>query len=304
MTQSDNIRAAALITFSMAAFTINDAMMKLAAPDLPFFQQILMRGTLIIVGLYIWARLAGHMQHVMSRNDRKLSLIRMTAEAVGTLLFLKALFTLPLANLSAILQGLPLTVTLAAALFLGETVGWKRIAAILVGFIGVAIIIRPGVDGFSIYSIYGVGTVIAVTIRDLAARRLSKGIPSSRVALGSAVGVTLLAAGGSVVTQESWVVPNLGETMLLAGAAGCLMIGYVTAVAGMRSGDLGFVAPFRYSSLLVALILGHVLFDEWPDAITMLGAAIVVGTGLFTIYRERVNSSPSTALPSKGARLR
>ena len=81
--------------------------------------------------------------------------------------------------------------------------------------------------------------------------------------------------------------PNATELALLAGAALCLMAGYTAAVAGMRGGDIGFVAPFRYTSLLVALILGLLLFDEWPDTLTMLGAAIVVATGLFTLYRER-----------------
>lgn len=304
MVLSENMRAALLISASMTAFTVNDAMMKLAAPNLPFFQQIFMRGVLIILGLYVIALLSGHMGYRISRSDRILSLIRTAAEAIGTVLFLKALFSIPIANLSAILQALPLTVTLAAALIFGETVGWRRLAAIMVGFIGVAIIIRPGLDGFTVYSLYGVGTVVAVTVRDLAARKLSASIPSSRVALSSAIGVTVLAGGGSMVMQEGWIVPDLYETTLLCGAALSLMVGYVSAVAGMRTGELGFVAPFRYTSLLVALILGLVLFDEWPDALTMLGAGIVVATGLFTIYRERANTQHTNALPAKGSRLR
>jgi len=289
MAHSENMRSAALIALSMTAFTINDALMKLASPDLPFFFQIWMRGCLIVVGLYLFAVMSGHMRFQMSGRDRALSMLRMMSEAIGTLLFLKALFEIPIANLSAILQALPLTVTLAAAVFLGERVGWQRIVAILVGFIGVAVIIRPGLEGFSIYSLYGVGTVVAVTVRDLAARKLSADIPSSRVALGSAIGVTVLAACGSLMTSETWLVPKPTEIALVFGASVSLMIGYVSAVAGMRGGDLGFVAPFRYTSLLVALILGLVLFGEWPDALTMFGAAIVVATGLFTIYRERLS---------------
>lgn len=304
MILSDNMRAAFLIMVSMAAFTINDALMKLAAPELPFFQQIFMRGVLITAGLFGLAFLWGHMGYRISRRDRVLSLIRTGAEAIGTLMFLTALFSIPIANLSAILQALPLTVTLAAAIFFGETVGWRRIVAIMVGFIGVAIIIRPGLDGFTIYSLYGVGTVVAVTIRDLAARRLSASVPSSRVALASAIGVTVLAGAASVIMQETWVVPNPSETALLSGAAINLMIGYTTAVAGMRGGDLGFVAPFRYTSLLVALILGFFIFGEWPDFWTMFGAGIVVATGLFAIYRERANRQQTNALPSKAARLR
>ena len=303
MSLSDNIRAALLIMLSMTAFTVNDALMKLASPDLPFFQQVFMRGCLITIGLYSLARIWGHMTYAPTPNDRRLTALRTAAEAFGTVFFLTALYSMPLANLSAILQALPLTVTLAAAVFLGEPVGWRRMAAIIVGFVGVTIIIRPGMEGFTVFSLYGLAAVAAVTLRDLAARKLSPEIPSSRVALAAAIGVTALAGGGSWVMQEQWVVPDLTEMALIAGAALCLMAGYVAAVSGMRTGDIGFVAPFRYTSLLVALILGLALFGEWPDVLTLLGAAIVVATGLFTLYRER-SSRQSAGLSAKGLRAR
>lgn len=300
MALSDNMRAALLIMVSMASFTVNDALMKLASPNLPFFQQIFMRGVLISIGLFILAALWGHLNFKPDRKDRILTALRTLAEAVGTVFFLTALFSIPIANLSAILQALPLTVTLAAAVFLGEPVGWRRLLAILIGFIGVAIIIRPEADGFSIFALFGVAAVIAVTFRDLAARKLSKAIPSSRVALSAAIGVTAMAGVGSWIQQETWVMPDVTECLLLLGAALCLMAGYITAVAGMRLGDIGFVAPFRYTSLIVALILGLVFFNEWPDFWTMVGAGIVVATGLFTIYRERATAGK----PTIGLRVR
>jgi S-adenosylmethionine uptake transporter len=304
MAMSDNIRAAVLIVVSMTAFTINDAFMKLASPNLPFFQQVFMRGALITVGLVGLAGLWGHLRYQTSGRDRWLIALRTLAEMISTVFFLTALYSIPLANLSAILQALPLTVTLAAAAFLGEGVGWRRIVAIVVGFVGVAIIIRPGLDGFTIFSLYGVAAVMGVTLRDLAARRLSASVPSSRVALSAAVGVTIFAALASVGKGETWVMPSAHEALYLSGAALCLMAGYIAAVAGMRSGEIGFVAPFRYTSLLVALILGLFVFDEWPDALTMIGAAIVVATGLFTIYRERAQGRAAAAKPAQGLRIR
>lgn len=287
MALSDNMRAAVFMTTAMTAFTVNDAFMKLAAPNMPFFQQIVMRGVLITIGLTILAAIWGHLRYRPSRKDHVLTTVRTLAEALSTMMFLTALFAIPLANISAILQALPLTVTLAAAIFLGEPVGWRRMIAIVIGFIGVAIIIRPGLDGFTVYSLFGVGAVLLVTLRDLTARKLSKTIPSSRVALSSAIGVVLMAGAGSVYFEESWVQPSVYEAALICGAAACLMVGYITAVAAMRGGDIGFVAPFRYSSLIVALILGFAILDEWPDFWTMVGASIVVATGLFTLYRER-----------------
>lgn len=300
MTLSDNMRAALLIVVSMAAFTVNDALMKLASPDLPFFQLIVMRGALITIGLTVLAALWGHLRFKPSGRDRLLVTLRTLAEAIGTYFFLTALFVIPLANLSAILQALPLTVTLAAAVFLGEPVGWRRMIAIFIGFLGVMIIIRPGLEGFNIYSLYGVAAVLCVTFRDLAARKLSPAIPSSRVAISAAIGVTALAAVGSQVTGEIWVMPDTSESLLLIGAALCLMAGYIAAVSGMRMGEIGFVAPFRYTSLIVALLLGLVVFNEWPDNWTMLGAAIVVATGLFTLYRERATATK----PTQGLRIR
>jgi S-adenosylmethionine uptake transporter len=204
---------------------------------------------------------------------------------VGTVFFLTALFKMPIANLSAILQALPLTVTLAAALFFKEPVGWRRLSAILIGFVGVVMIVQPGTDGFTIYSVFGIGAVVAVTVRDLGSRRLSREIPSGVVALAAATGVTVMAAIAGVGT--AWVMPPAMAMAELAAAAVALMIGYVCAVSAMRTGDIGFVAPFRYVSLLVALVLGWFVFDEWPNALTLAGAMLVVATGLFTLYRER-----------------
>jgi drug/metabolite transporter (DMT)-like permease len=290
MVLSDNMRAALMMALSMTAFTVNDALMKLAAPNLPFFQQIVVRGVLITVGLFILAALWGHLGYRPSGKDRALTALRTFAEMFSTIFFLTALFSIPLANLSAILQSLPLTVTLAAAIFFGEPVGWRRFVAIGIGFVGVTIIIRPGMDGFSVYSLYGVAAVIGVTFRDLASRRLSKTIPSSRVALSAALGVTVMAGIGSLVMREQWVALAIREWVLIGGASVCLMAGYISAVGAMRLGEIGFVAPFRYTSLLVALFLGYVLLDEWPDGWTLFGAGIVVATGLFTLYRERKNA--------------
>lgn len=291
---SDNMRAAILMMLSMSAFTVNDALMKGASDEVPFYQAIALRGMMITAVLVVVALVWGNFTLRAARRDWGLVLLRTAAEAIGTVLFLTALFKMPIANLSAILQALPLTVTLAAALFLRESVGWRRLTAILVGFVGVIMIVQPGTDGFSIYSVLGIAAVIAVTVRDLAARKLTATVPSILVALVAAVGVTAVALVAG--TGETWVTPSGKAVMQMAGAAGCLAIGYISAVTAMRGGDIGFVAPFRYTSLLVALILGFVFFDEWPNWLTMLGAAIVVGTGLFTLYRERNAQTPTIGL--------
>lgn len=288
MPLSENMRAAVFMAIAMAAFTVNDALMKLASADVPFFQAITLRGMMITVGLVGIAYFRGQLRFRPSAADWGLMTLRTVAEAAGTVLFLTALFKMPIANLSAILQALPLTVTLAAMLFFKEPVGWRRLTAIGIGFVGVVMIVQPGTDGFTIYAVLGIAAVVAVTVRDLCARRLSRDIPSGVVALAAAIGVTVMAAVLGAGT--TWIMPPAMALAELAAAALALMVGYICAVSAMRTGNIGFVAPFRYVSLLVALGLGWFLFGEWPNTLTLAGAALVVATGLFTIYRERASA--------------
>ncbi|MBM1222021.1 DMT family transporter [Ponticoccus sp. SC2-23] len=281
---SDNTRGATLMAVSMTAYTANDAFLKVLEGELPIFQTLFLRGIGTVLGLLLLARLMGQLRFNLSRRSWTLIAIRTLAEAMAAYFFLSALFNMDLANLSAILQSLPLTVTLAGALFLGEAVGWRRMVAILVGLCGVMLIVKPGTEGFTIYSLYALGAVACVTVRDLTARRMTADVPTLLVSATAAMGVTFFAGIGAAVTDWAPVTPR--AIMLIGGATVFIMIGYVCSVAAMRAGEIGFVAPFRYTSLIVALILGYVVFGTFPDVLTLIGAAIVVATGLFTIWRE------------------
>lgn len=288
MTLSDNLRGAAFMTGSMVCFTANDAFLKALSGHLPLFQTLFLRSIAALILLSLLARAMRQFTLKISREDRKRLAMRTVTEIAAAFFFISALFNMPIANVSAILQALPLTVTLAAAVFLHEAVGWRRLSAILIGLVGVLIIIRPGGDGFSLFSLYAVGAVVAVTARDLIARQMSSALPSTMAAVVTATGLLIFSGLASVF--ETWK-PVTGEALLyLAGSALFIMGGYVFSVSAMRSGEIGFVTQFRYSSLLTALILGFLFFNEWPDALTLVGAGIVVATGLFTLYRERRQS--------------
>ena len=148
------MRGAGFMIGSMTAFTVNDVFMKGLSGSLPLSQSIFLRSLLVIVLLGCFAWMQGALRFKPKPRDLKLVLMRAAAEIAAIYLFLTALFNMPIANATAILQALPLTVTLAGALFLGEAVGWRRIAAIVIGFIGVLFIVQPGSDGFTIYAIY------------------------------------------------------------------------------------------------------------------------------------------------------
>lgn len=281
---SDNTRGALLMVGSMTAFTFNDACMKALSDELPLMQALFLRGITTSALIFAFLRATGRLDLHLPPADRRLVAIRLLAEVAAAYFFLTALFNMPFANVSAILQALPLAITLAGALFLGESVGWRRLVAILIGFGGVMLIVRPGGEGFTIYSVYVLASVVMVTVRDLSTRRLSAAVPSMTVALLSALAVAV--AAGLASAFEPWAPVSGRAALQLAGSGVFVMIGYLLSVMVMRVGDLDFVAPFRYTSLVAALVLGVVIFGEWPDALTLIGAAIVVATGLFTLYRE------------------
>lgn len=283
---SENMRAAAFMMLSMAGFAFNDAMIKLAAADLGFFQAIFLRGLAATALVTVLAARMGALAHRPGRRDRRLIGWRTLGEVGSTFCFLTALFNMPIADATAILQSVPLAVTLAAALFLGEPVGWRRYLAIAIGFLGMLVIVRPGAEGFNAHALWAVAAVGFIVLRDLTTRRLSPAVPSLLVSVVAASIITLSAGALAAVTEWRAVTP--WHLAVLGIAAGSLSVGYLFGIMTMRIGEIGFTQPFRYSVLLWAIVFGVVFFAERPDALTLIGAALVIGTGLFTFHRERI----------------
>ena len=290
---SDNARGAVLMMAGMAAFTLSDSIMKLLGPQMPLFQTLAWRGLGVSVVLALMAWRAGAFRVALTPGDRRLVLLRTLADTASTWFFLQALYHMPLANLTAIMQALPLTVTLGAALFLSERVGWRRLLAIAVGFLGVLLIVRPDAGGFDLYALFALLCVLLVTARDLLTRRMSRAVPSLTVALANAVAVMLFGVAGSMT--EVFTPPQGTTALLLLGTSVFIVAGYLLTVMAVRTGELAVVTPFRYTGLIWALVLGLVLFGEWPDPLTQLGAALIVATGLFTFYRQQVTARRSRA---------
>lgn len=290
---SDNTKGALLMMCSMAAFTFNDTLVKLLGTDVPLFQMLFLRG--VLASLLIWglARVLGRLRWDLSRRDWGLVALRSGAEIGAAYFFITALYVMPIANVTAILQVLPLTVTLGGALFFGESVGWRRASAIAAGFCGMLLIVRPGPEGFDTYAIYALVAVGFVTLRDLSTRKMSPQVPSLTVTLVASLGVMLFAGAASLGVE--WVALDSRQWLLLMGASVFILGGYLFSVLVMRLGEVSFVAPFRYSGLLWALLLGFVVFGDWPDPITLLGATIVVSAGVFTLLRGRKLSQEKVA---------
>ncbi len=294
----DNLRGAALMTLAMLGFAIEDMFVKLLAGALPTWQIIGALGLggglafaamTLLRGQPLWMR--GYLSGPM--------LLRSLGELVGTIGFVSAIVLTPISSASAILQATPLAVTLGAALFLAEPVGWRRWSAILVGFVGVLLIIRPGMEAFDPLSLFAVMGVVGLAVRDLATRRVSPAISSFQVSFLAFL--TLLPAAWfmSLFSPQATVLPSLHQWGLIAGAVLLGVAAYYAIVAAMRVGDVSFVTPFRYSRLIFALIVGVVVFGESPDLPMLIGSAIIVASGIYTVWRERKNRS----LPQPGLSL-
>lgn len=271
---------------SMAAFTMNDMFLKLLAGQVHLFQLLTLRGglTMLFTGVLAWRM--GVLKLNVPRKDRRMVLLRIGAEVGAAYFFLTALFHLPLANVTAILQSIPLAVTLFAALLFKEPLGWRRLLAIAVGFAGVMLIVRPGGAGFNSYSIYALIAVGFVVVRDLSTRRLSGATHSMTVTFATTVAITL--SFGMASLGVEWVPMSADQLWLVTKSAVMMTIAYLLSIMVMRVGEVSFVSPFRYTGLIWALVLGWYTFNEWPSMIELTGAAIVVASGVFMLYRESV----------------
>ncbi len=282
------MKASLYMMLSMMGFVVNDSFIKSLDGSLGIGQIMAIRGMILLVflALLIWQQ--GLFSRIRELNNRTV-FMRSLMEACATLTFLYSLHLLPFATISAILQALPLTVALGAALFLNEPVGWRRWLAIAIGFAGVLVIIRPGFEGFSSVSLVMLASVLFAAARDLFTRKLPPALPSLLVSAATSTIITI--AGACIATfQGNWQSVDSSQLSTLAMAAFFLFFGYQFIVMAMRTGEVAYVVPFRYTSLLWAIVLGYLIFGEVPDTLTVVGSAIVIATGLFTLYREIINN--------------
>ncbi len=282
---SANLRAMVLVVVGMGAFVVNDTLMKATSAELPLGEIVTLRG---IMSCAIMAPIvmANYGLSSVARAYSPALLVRNIAEIGAVFFFLTALFQLPMANVTGVLQAVPLTITAAAALFLKEPVGWRRWTASAVGFLGVLLIIQPGTTEFSIYYLAAIATVVCVAARDLATRFIAKSAPSLSITFVTAIVVTLF--GAALGLTEDWKVPSREAVMRLAAASVLVLVGYYSLIEAMRTAEISAVAPFRYTVVLWAMLLGYLAFDEVPSVLTVAGSVIVISAGIYTLHRERV----------------
>ncbi len=278
------VRGGLLMCLAMLAFVLNDTLAKSLGGHVDVGQFIAIRGAFastIIAGLIIATGKASDIPKGLSRPV----LSRTFFDVISTFLFITALFQMPLPNITAIMQAVPLVVTVMAAIFLREAVGWRRLTAIFVGFTGVLLIVKPGGEGFNVYTVLAIACVFTVALRDLVTRKLDGSTPSIIVAFTNAVCVML---GGVVWMLFKGVEPISMDHLGLTFVASIFIVGgYLLTVMALRDTEVAYTAPFRYTLIVYALVLGYVVFGDVPDSWSLAGIVLIVGSGLFTLYREQ-----------------
>lgn len=282
---SPNLRGALLLCVATAGYTGNDAFVKAALQSLSLGQILFIRSLMTVVLLFIlFGRILKPNQLRLMRHPAALA--RVAGELATTYFFLVSLHHLPIAFATAIHQSLPLIITIGAAVFYSEQVGWRRWTAVTIGFIGVLIIVRPGFEGFTAWSLLNLCAVFSAAMRDLVTRKIPRELHAASVSLTTTISIAIFSIM-SIPFSGGWQPMTAADYGLILGSAVAMMIGYQFIFAALRTAELSFLAPFRYSGLLWATLVGYLVFADIPDNLTILGSFLVIGSGLYTLYRER-----------------
>ena len=279
-----NVQGILFLTAAMLLFAIEDTLIKLLTGTFAQWQIIAMLGIGGAAVFGVFANVKGRLQTSELLSSPVL-MARSLAEAAAAGAYVISLSKVDLSVTAAVFQATPLAITFGAAVFLKESVGWRRWSAIIIGFAGVLIIIRPGFDGFQPAALWSLVAVAAVAARDLLTRFIPASTQSTAVAFYAFLTLAIIGIPLTLLTSEFR--PLTGNSIYLVPLAVLFgTAGYYAIVNAMRAGDVSAIMPFRYTRLIFSIILGMIVFSESLDVFTIVGASIIIATGLFTFWRE------------------
>ena len=282
----ENLKGILFMILAMAGFAFEDLFIKLLSTYFPISEVIIILG---FTGTFIFFIIALLQNAPIIHKDllNKHVIIRTICELLGAVFFVTAIALTPLSSATAILQIAPLLVTIGAVIFFKEKVGWRRWTAVFIGFIGVLLIVRPGFEGFMPASIFAILGSVFLAARDLATRAMQVKLPSVTIALYAFIAFGI--SGILIIPFNSpMVLPTSNQIIYFIGASAFAVIAYYSLVISSRIGEMSVISPFRYSRIVFAMLLAIIILDENPDGLTLIGASIVVASGLYTFVRETV----------------
>ncbi|GGH14343.1 membrane protein [Alsobacter metallidurans] len=295
---AQNRRGILSMMAAMAIFTTSDTMMKIVREAAPPGEVVFIRGAFAILFSLVLLFGLGQIRRLPDTLSGWVAL-RAGLEAVVAICFVIALGHLPLADLTAIGQSAPILIAVACAVSGLEPMGWRRWLAVLVGFGGVLLVVRPTGSHFDAYSFVALLSAFFVAGRDLVTRSIPRAIPTAAILTATSTAVCL--SGLGMITVENWVHLAPVQWLYLIGAGAAVMLGQFFVITAFRDVDVSVVSPFRYSVIIWAVLAGAIVFGELPDAMTITGAALVIGSGIYTIHRERIRARMEPATASAAA---
>jgi drug/metabolite transporter (DMT)-like permease len=279
-----NLKGSLWMVAAMAAFAVEDVLIKALSAKLPVAQILIIFG---VGGAFVFVCLA------LFKGERLFSSpvvslpmrLRVVFEIIGRLFYVLAITLTPLSSATVILQAAPIVVLAGAALIFDEAVGSRRWAAIVLGLLGVVIIIQPGADSFSMLSVLAVLGMIGFAGRDLASRAAPASLSTSILGLYGFLSVIFAGALFSVWEASPFIYPDRETLLYLLAAVLSGVVAYSSLMKAMRIGEVSAVTPFRYTRLLFGIGFGVLLFDEQLGTSTLIGCGLIVVSGLFIVWR-------------------
>lgn len=274
-------------------FAGQDALTKMLSTELPAVIIIMVRFWVMILYALIFMRI----RKVPVRDSLKsprpiLQILRSIILVVEIGFFIFAVRTLSLAEIHSLMATFPLMVTALSIPLLGEQVGLRRWMAVAISFIGVLIILRPGMGVFDLGAVYGLITAFLFALYNVLTR-LAGRTDSSETSFFYFAFVGLISS--SAVGAFIWVEPEPREWLMVLGIGLTASFAHLFLILALNYAAAATLQPFNYMLLVWAVLVGYVVFDDLPDIWTVVGASVIVGSGLYTIYREHIRRGKANA---------
>ena len=311
---SAGVRGILFMVAGCALIVFNDVIVKLLTEQYPVGQAMFVRSLFVIPPVLLFALYEGKLANLRVHNFKGQAL-RSVIVVTGMFLFLTAITMMPIADALAITFAAPLMATALAVPLLGERVGWRRWSAVVVGLAGVILVLRPTGEGIAVVALLPLGSAITLALRDILTRRLSVSDSSSSILMFTTLAVMGTSLASSLAdpllgwTAAAWQPIAVGHVAMLA-VAGVLLAGaQYSMIEAVRLAEIGLVAPFKYTSMVWAVLTGYLVFDTVPDIWIISGSTLVVASGLYMLHREAtlkkdrrtVPQRPETTVPQRAA---
>ena len=283
------------MSVGMVCFVINDTLVKFVSHSLPASQLIFLRGLIAVLGLLLLAKVLDKQafnrewqQHLTQRWVLARSLL----DGLASLVYLSALFHMPLGNATAINMSTPLLIALFSGLLMGVHISLRNWMIIGLGFVGVILVVQPQAEGFNAWAWVALAGTCLHALRDLSVRFIPPTVPSMVITVGTALSATVLAGIWSLAHE--WVDLSAFTWLMVASASVFLSSGYFFLIKATRVADMSVIAPFRYMGLLTAVIVGFVIWGDVPNLLAWCGMWMLVSAGLLMLKLNRQPVHPDT----------